>query len=281
MIEVGEFEFSYKDHAMRSYILKATPLSSDHVMITYEYISELKKVKSELTQKNKDLKEKNSSLEEFAYIASHDLQQPLNTINGFVGIFKSKYLDLLDETGLKCLNYIEEASNRLRNMILGILEHSRLGTNIVVTTVDLNETLDDIVKDLQGIITKKEGEVRIGNLPKVEGCAIGLRLLFQNLIENGLKYQKDNNKPIIDISFEEKEGSYLFHIKDNGIGIQEEHKDKIFQVFQRLHTDETIYKGSGLGLANCQKIVQLCGGKLWVESVYGEGSTFSFTLPKK
>ncbi|WP_169664780.1 sensor histidine kinase [Flammeovirga yaeyamensis] len=266
---------------MRSYILKATPLSSDHVMITYEYISELKKVKSELTQKNKDLKEKNSSLEEFAYIASHDLQQPLNTINGFVGIFKSKYLDLLDETGLKCLNYIEEASNRLRNMILGILEHSRLGTNIVVTTVDLNETLDDIVKDLQGIITKKEGEVRIGNLPKVEGCAIGLRLLFQNLIENGLKYQKDNNKPIIDISFEEKEGSYLFHIKDNGIGIQEEHKDKIFQVFQRLHTDETIYKGSGLGLANCQKIVQLCGGKLWVESVYGEGSTFSFTLPKK
>ncbi|WP_281615451.1 ATP-binding protein [Flammeovirga sp. SubArs3] len=279
VIDLGEFDYGEHGVPVQTYVIKATPLSSDQLMISYENVSQLKRIERELLQKNQDLIETNKSLEEFAYITSHDLQEPLNTISSFVNILKSRYFEKFDNTGRRCLDYIEKSSIRLSNMIQGILSHSRLGSNATITDIDLNIIVADIKEDLMKALHEKCATINSDNLPTLKGDAIGLRVLFQNLIENGLKYQKEGNDPEIKIQVEESEnGGYLFSISDNGIGIEEKYKKKIFQVFQRLH-DDTTYKGSGLGLANCQKIVNKSGGKLWVESIVGQGSTFYFTLP--
>ncbi|WP_052444632.1 ATP-binding protein [Flammeovirga sp. OC4] len=278
-VNVGEVEYGDCQVSKNTYVIKAIPLSRQEVMVTCNNITRLKKAERELIENNIVLKEKNRSLEEFAYITSHDLQEPLNTITSFVEIFKDKYDDVLDDTGQMCLSYLENSAIRMSNMIKGILHHSRLGTNVTITEVNLNEILKGIVEDLQIMINEKKAIIQSASLPTLNGCEVGLRLLFQNLIENALKYQREGNQPKIIIKAEPQENGWLFSIEDNGIGIREEHQKKIFQVFQRLHTDQSVYRGTGLGLSNCMKIVKVSGGKLWVKSTYGKGSTFFFNLP--
>ncbi|NME71909.1 sensor histidine kinase [Flammeovirga aprica] len=280
IINVGEVEYGDCQVSKNTFIIKAIPLSHQEVMVTYNNISRLKKAERELIKNNLTLKEKNRSLEEFAYITSHDLQEPLNTITSFVEIFKDRYDGQLDETGQMCLSYLENSATRMSDMIKGILHHSRLGTNVTITEVDLNETMQGIVEDLRTMIADKKAVIQSDPLPKLKGCDVGLRLLFQNLIENALKYQREDNQPEVIIKVEPQDNGWLFSVKDNGIGIREEHQKKIFQVFQRLHDDQSSYKGTGLGLSNCMKIVKVSGGKLWVDSTYGKGSTFFFNLPK-
>ncbi|KXX68619.1 ATP-binding protein [Flammeovirga sp. SJP92] len=279
VVDVGEVEYGDCKVSKNTYLIKAIPISHQEVMVTCNNVTRLKRAERELIKNNIVLKEKNKSLEEFAYITSHDLQEPLNTITSFVEIFKEKYNGLFDETGQMCLNYLENSATRMSEMIKGILHHSRLGTDVTITQVDLNKTLQGINEDLKSVIDEKDALIRSETLPILKGCDVGLRLLFQNLIHNALKYQKQGNRPEVTIKVKSQQNGWLFSVKDNGIGIREKHQKKIFQVFQRLHTNESNYQGTGLGLANCMKIVKVSGGKLWVESTYGEGSTFFFTLP--
>lgn len=225
------------------------------------------------------LEKKNKELQEFAYVASHDLQEPLRTINSFVEILKEEYEDKLDEDANTYLRYISEGAVRMSNLVNDLLDYNRLGANSPRKEVDLNKIVQQVQADLDATVKKKEAELIVESLPTVSGQETELRLLFQNLISNALKFSKKEVKPRIKVSCQEESSQYLFSIEDNGIGIEEEFRERIFVIFQRLHS-ASAYEGTGIGLALCRKIVDAHEGEIKVESVPGQGSKFLFTLPK-
>ncbi len=246
---------------------------------------ELEKKNQAIYEQSLALEAKNKELEQFAYIASHDLQEPLNTISSFIGLIVEDYGDRIDSVGKESLNFIQDASLRMKNLIDALLEYSRLGRGKEYAKVDTNNVLADLKADLKSVIDKEGAKITIGKLPTVTGSEIELRLLFQNLISNAIKFRADGVVPEIKISCSKKNKSknqqndfWQFAIKDNGIGIPEEHKERIFAIFQRLHSREQ-YQGTGIGLAHCKKIVESHGGEIWLTSKVGEGSTFYFTIP--
>jgi len=222
----------------------------------------------------------NEELEQFAFAASHDLQEPLRAIIGFLQLFQSRYENQIDEKGRHFITRSMNAGCRLQTMIEDLLMLSRVnikGGNFEQT--DLNSVKADVMDSLRSVIEKKMADVVWDRLPNLVIDGNQIRSLFQNLIQNGLLYNK-NPAPLIEIRFAEEDREYHFMVKDNGIGIEPQFFRRIFVVFQRLHSDRD-YPGTGLGLALCQKIVDRHGGSIWVESQPGAGSTFHFTLPKK
>ncbi len=225
----------------------------------------------------RDLSQSNRQLERFAYVASHDLQEPLRTVNDFVALFKEEYVAKLDENASIYLDFIESASKRMGNLVKGILEYSRIEGNTKHEKVDLNHTLKNVVDDLQLKIADKNAEVVFNKMPVVKGNPIELHSLFLNLIGNAIKFVADGQVPKVEICSRKGQKGHEFAVKDNGIGIKKEDKEKIFEIFTRLHNEDT-YKGTGIGLAHCKKIVELHGGEIWVVSKFGKGSNFYFTL---
>ncbi|WP_052444781.1 ATP-binding protein [Flammeovirga sp. OC4] len=280
-VDIGEIEFGDEkvNYVKRSYRIKAFPLTKDELMILYEDVSSLKEAENELKKKNAILEEKNKSLEEFAYITSHDLQEPLGTIASFVEMLLLGYKDLLDDQGKQILDYIGTSTLRVKGMVHNILEYSRLGSEKETVTIDCNVILDEIRSDLKKLLDDKQVALEVNELPSITGTESEIRMLFQNLITNAIKYQPENNKPEVEISVKEESDHQVFSVKDNGIGIAEDNQKKIFRMFQRLHLDKE-YEGVGIGLANCQKIVDGHKGEIWVESELGKGSTFYFSIPK-
>ena len=237
----------------------------------------------------KALASQNDALEQFAYIASHDLQEPLNTISSFIDLLTDEYGERFDEVGKNSLEYINAASIRMKRLINALLEYSRLGRSNDFKPVDCNALLIDLQADLKHAIESVNATLEIENLPIVTGAEVELRLLFQNLISNAIKFTKPDITPNIYISCKSvKEdrhdnrsaGYWEFSIKDNGIGIPKAQQDKVFDIFQRLHSRDE-YKGTGIGLAHCKKIIESHGGQLWLASQEGVGSTFYFTIPEK
>ena len=237
----------------------------------------------------KALASQNDALEQFAYIASHDLQEPLNTISSFIDLLTDEYGERFDEVGKNSLEYINAASIRMKRLINALLEYSRLGRSNDFKPVDCNTLLIDLQADLKHAIESVNATLEIENLPIVTGAEVELRLLFQNLISNAIKFTKPDVTPNIYISCKSvKEdrhdnrsaGYWEFSIKDNGIGIPKAQQDKVFDIFQRLHSRDE-YKGTGIGLAHCKKIIESHGGQLWLASQEGVGSTFYFTIPEK
>jgi signal transduction histidine kinase len=226
------------------------------------------------------LERKNKELEQFVYIASHDLQEPLRTISNFINIIDTEYNNHFDELAQKSMFYIKEATNRMSNLIKGLLDYSVIGRNEELKIVDTQKIVDAVLNDLHLAISEKDAKVNVKKLPKVYGSESELRQLFQNLISNALKFTKPETRPIVSIESKKDNLYWQFSIKDNGIGIAKKHQEKIFKIFQRLH-DKSKYKGTGIGLANCQKIVQLHQGKIWLDSLPNKGSTFYFTLMEK
>jgi PAS domain S-box-containing protein len=222
------------------------------------------------------LENKNKELEQFAYIASHDLQEPLRTVTNFTDLLSKNYGEHFDEVGQKSMRFITEATGRMSQLIKGLLDYSRIGHKNETTSIDCNQLLEDIQKDLQQAISDSNASITVNKLPNINGHATELRLLFQNLITNAIKFRKSDVSPEIQISAQMIKGLWYFSVKDNGIGIADEHKERIFTIFQRLNSD---YSGTGIGLAHSRKIVELHGGTLWVESELHQGSTFYFTLP--
>jgi len=243
-------------------------------------ITDRKKADTELKQLSDELARSNQELEQFAYIASHDLQEPLRTISGFVKLFEKKHSGKTDEDTKEYLTFIVNATAKMQNLIKDLLEYSRAGRNIKFNNVNFNDIVNDVIAEMGESIKESNAKITLSILPVLKGNETELKRLFQNLISNAIKFRKKDLNPEISITIEEKNNEYLFAIKDNGIGINKEFIDKIFIVFHRLHSD-TEYPGTGVGLAICKKIVALHGGKIWAESILGEGSTFYFTIPKE
>lgn len=232
----------------------------------------IEKMNSKLTSSNKEI-------EQFAYIASHDLQEPLRTISNYANLFQKQYKGKLDKDADKYLDIINKATGRMQTLIRDLLDYSRIGQDKKNTDIDCNLLLKDILNDMAIGIAENNATVNIGELPIVNGYLSGLKSLFQNLISNAIKFRKSDVNPMVTISAKTKGRVWVFEIKDNGIGIDKAFYDKLFIIFQRLH-NKTEYPGTGIGLAHCNKIVELHGGKIWVESEPGKGSAFYFTIPK-
>ena len=227
----------------------------------------------------KTLEQKNKELEQFSYITSHDLQEPLRTISTFSDMLYTDYYDKLDDNAKQSFVFIKKATTRMSTLITNLLDYSRLGREKEMSKVNCNVLVKDIIDDLGTIITKtKTTVVYDENLPIINAYPTELRLLFQNLISNAIKFSKKGIPPVITITAKQKKHAWKFFVKDNGIGIHKKFQHKIFAIFQRLHLDGE-YEGTGIGLAHCQKIVGMHGGEIGVKSKPDEGSTFFFTIP--
>lgn len=240
-------------------------------------VTEKKQLTSQLKIALHDLEAKNRELEQFAYIASHDLQEPLRTVSGFVMLLEQQCGKEIDEDAKQYIRYIREASDRMRNLIKGLLDYSLLGKEARKQRVDLNVIVEQVIVDLNKQISECGAHITYDHLPIVTAYEVAIRELFQNLISNALKYQRPGSTPKIAIRVRRKQTEWLFEVEDNGIGIDPKYKEKIFGIFQRLHA-RSEYSGTGIGLAHCKKIVDLHGGRIWVESAEVSGSIFYFTL---
>lgn len=243
-------------------------------------ILEKKGINQRLYDTNQTLQIANKELEQFAYITSHDLQEPLRTILSCSEFLLNEYNDKLGGNGEKYLGFILESSKRMRELVTGLLDYSRIGNEKKEAQIDCNRMVADVLVDLAEAIKECNSHIHIQQLPVLNAYPTELRQLFQNLVSNAIKYRHKDVEPQIHIKAEEQSKHWLFAIQDNGIGINELDKEKVFIIFKRLH-NRNEYEGTGIGLAHCKKIVELHGGKIWVESTPGIGSTFYFTVLKK
>lgn len=230
-------------------------------------------------QKNRVLAAQNRELEKFNYIASHDLKEPLRTIKGFLSLMETEYQNDLNDNYRTMMTHIVHSADRMENLIQSLLSYAQTGSNIQKIELDLNTLVKAVLNDLNELVDQRKAEIDIAQLPNQLGGSIELRQLFQNLISNAIKYTPTDRTPRIKIRVGEENQHYHFTIEDNGYGIEEKYLTEIFQPFKRLHGTESA-EGQGLGLAHCQKIVELHRGKMWVESIVNKGSTFHFTLSK-
>lgn len=233
-----------------------------------------------LVQLTADLRNSNRDLEQFAYVASHDLQEPLRKITSFADLLVRRYGGQFDETGQRYINYMVDGARRMSQLINHLLTYSRLGTHgKAFAAMQLDDALDIALDNLQISLEQTGAVVRRGTLPTVTADVAQIGQLFQNLIGNALKYRGEDT-PLVLIEARRREDAWEVRVTDNGLGIAKQHQDRVFRMFQRLHTAQE-YPGAGIGLSFCKRIVERHGGRIWVESEEGKGSTFHFTLPDK
>jgi PAS domain S-box-containing protein len=253
--------------------------------ITYRKKAEkqLLKAHDDLKRKANELKQSNSELEQFAYVASHDLQEPLRMVASYTQLLARRYQDQLDQDAQDFIEYAVDGANRMQQLINDLLEYSRVGTHgRELAPSDLNLIFEIAQKHLETLIEEQHAQISVEqNLPQVVGDEIQLIQLFQNLLHNAIKFRADRT-PEINVWAEDYENDsdmVVIHVQDNGIGIQPNHQKRIFMIFQRLH-NRNEYPGSGIGLAVSKKIVERHNGRIWLDSTPGEGTTFHVALPK-
>lgn len=226
-----------------------------------------------------ELQRSNKDLESFAYIASHDLKEPLRMVTSYAELLREKYIDKLDDKADKYIKYIVDGANIMLLLMEDLLSYSCVKTHeYKFERINLSKIISSVKSNLEMMIKESEAKIRFGVLPEVLGDRIQFIELFQNLICNAIKYRRVDVKPIIEINVTENLDNYIFSIKDNGIGIDSKFFERIFIIFQRLHKKH-VYSGNGIGLAIAKSIVDKHDGKIWVESEINKGSTFFFTIP--
>ena len=262
--------------------------SADGLSIYFKNISARKAEEKHVQSLNESLEKRafelntsNEELEKFAYVASHDLQEPLRMITSFLQLFEQKYKDKIDATGNRYIHFAVDGASRMSRLIQDLLEYSKVGqAEANLEDVDMNEIFNEVVESFQDSLNTSGAVIKCSKLPTIQGVIRSQMFqLMLNLIGNGLKYCKSDTKPVIKIKCKEDLHKWSFSVEDNGIGIDEKFATKIFVIFQRLHSKNE-YSGTGIGLAICKKIVDLYGGKIWVTSNVEKGSTFYFNLPK-
>ena len=237
-------------------------------------------LEKEVEERLKELERSNAELEQFAYIASHDLQEPLRMVSSYMQLVEDRYKHLLDDDGKEFINYAVDGALRMQALIKSLLEYSRVGADQTVhKIVDMQSVLDEAEQYLEKLINTSNALITSDELPTIFGNKLQLIQLLLNLIANAIKYTASDEQPKIHISAARsgQNDEWLFSVQDNGIGFDQEHADKIFVIFRRLHTKEE-YAGTGIGLAVCKKIIERHGGQIWAKSQPGKGSTFFFTL---
>jgi light-regulated signal transduction histidine kinase (bacteriophytochrome) len=231
-----------------------------------------------VVERTMELKRSNEDLEQFAYVASHDLQEPLRMINNYLQLLRQRYKDKLDPNADEFIGFALDGSKRMHHLIRDLLTYSRVGTHgKEFAPTDCAAILAAALANLKLAIEDAGAEVTHDPLPRVRGDEVQLTQLFQNLIGNAIKFRGEA-KPKIHVGAERNGSEWEFTVRDNGIGIAAQDFDRIFIVFQRLHSKEK-YPGTGIGLSVCKKIVERHGGRIWVESKMGKGTTFHFTMP--
>lgn len=275
-------------------VIKASDGTFVPVQVTFRFLKQIngfnmvvnditsqKEAEQEFTRLLEDLKRSNEELERFAYVASHDLQEPLRTIASFTQLIERRYKGQLDEDADEFMDYIVEAAKRMKQQIEGLLEFSRVATKgHEFEEVNMNELLNRTIGSLNTLIKECNAKIIYDNLPVIMGDSGQLQRVFQNLISNAIKFRKYEEplKVHISANMNEKKTEYIFRVSDNGIGIEEQYLDRIFIIFQRLHTIGE-YKETGIGLSIVKRIIERHGGRIWAESEFDKGSTFYFTLP--
>lgn len=250
--------------------------------ILREREQKLTEAEKQLEETVQELQRSNQELEQFAYIASHDLQEPLRMVGSFVQLIGRKYADKIDDSGREYIDFAIDGVNRMSGLIKGLLSFSRVGRqNANFEVCDLNTIVEKKLLDVRNYIKERQAEVHIDTLPDAVFCdPTQIGAIFYNLIVNAIKFNK-KEKPTVDVRLlEEKENEYLFAVKDNGIGISQEYKERVFEIFKRLNSNDE-FKGSGIGLALCKRIIDNHEGEIWFESEEGQGTTFFFTINKK
>lgn len=244
-------------------------------------IKERNKIENELQTTNEELKRSNSELEQFAYIASHDLQEPLRITGSFIDLLGTRYEDVLDDDAFKYIDFAKGGVSRMGLLIKNLLTFSKVGGTVLdFKKYSIKDIVEEKLLDLSRLIKTKNVTIDLGPFPNINCEKNQIGMLFYNLINNAIKFNEDPN-PVVNISAQNSfdKDYYAFYVSDNGIGIDYKHQEKIFEIFKRLH-DKDAYEGTGIGLALCKKIVMRHGGKLWVESKIGKGTTFHFTIAK-
>ncbi|MFS8117408.1 MAG: sensor histidine kinase [Microcoleus sp.] len=289
VVETGETvnqEFFYEDDRDISAWLHIVAVKlNDGLAVTFRNITDRKLAQELLeasletqTRYAEELTRSNAELEQFAYVASHDLQAPLGTITGYAQLLERRCHNQLDSEGNKFIGNIVNSCVRMQTLIDDLLEYSRVGrSQKKFNLIDCNLVFEDARANLQLAISKNQASVTRGDLPRVIGDSFQLLQLFQNLIGNAIKY-RSSEPPLVIFGVSRQEDNWVFSVQDNGIGIAKQNYQQIFQIFQRLHTQKE-YSGTGIGLAICQRIVDRHGGRLWVESEPDRGSTFYFSVP--
>ncbi|MBS1686275.1 MAG: PAS domain S-box protein [Bacteroidetes bacterium] len=261
--------------------ISLSPLETEEGMWVSSAIRDISEKKLDhmaLREYARKLEVTNNNLEQFAYVASHDLQEPLRTITNFVTMLQEKQQGRLDKDSEVYLDYIVSASERMKALIRDLLMYSRVGRHHVTESTDTADVVVAVLRELEASVQNAGAQVTVGFLPVLRANRAELHELFLNLISNALKYSKPGVAPVIHIEAYAENSHWLFAVKDNGIGIDKAYSERVFVIFQRLH-NQNQYSGTGVGLATSRKIVELHGGRIWLESVPGDGSTFYFTFP--
>ena len=242
-------------------------------------ITERKAIEAQVKRLMADLERSNKELEQFASVASHDLQEPLRMISSYTQLLEKRYKGQLDDKAKKYITYAVDGAIRMQALINDLLTYSRIGTQgRLLELTDSHSALGGAIRNLAALIKEKRAIITNDNLPMVLADASQLILVFQNLLANAIKF-RGKDIPRIHVSAQDHGREWVFSVKDNGIGIESQHAERVFVIFQRLHTREE-YPGTGIGLAVCKQIVERHGGKIWFESEPGNGTTFFFTIPK-
>jgi signal transduction histidine kinase len=272
LMRAGAYDYLMKDHLARLAPVVERELGEARMR------RERRRGQEQLRRSVEELARSNTELEQFAYVVSHDLQEPLRMVASYVQLLEERYKDQLDSNAREFIAYAVDGATRMKQMITDLLTYSRTGKNgKAIVAVACEAALGQACADLRACITEAAAEISHGPLPTVPGDAAQFSHLFQNLIGNAIKF-RSQAPPRVHVSAEQSGEEWVFSVRDNGIGLDPQFADRIFMVFQRLHGHED-YPGTGIGLAIARKIVEHRGGRIWVESEPGKGATFRFTVP--
>lgn len=268
---------NYRDHLEDLVGLRTSELEAANTQLQVQ-IAERRRAQEALQETARDLERSNRDLEQFAYVASHDLQEPLRAVGGYVKLLQRRFPEMIEGKAAEFIAGAAEGASRMERLIADLLAFSRVGTRGgEIAPTDLNLLLEDALRNLEASLAAANASVSSVPLPVLPVDATQMVQLLQNLIGNALKFRGEDT-PTIRIGAQRETESWVFSIQDNGIGIEPQYFERIFQIFQRLHTRKH-YPGTGIGLAICKKIVERHGGTIWVQSEPGKGSTFYFSIP--